>query len=66
MAHLFAGVLQPADIMAAEFGDALAVGVTTGVFSREELEGSASGAGKALILPGLEDKQAFMHACKLG
>ncbi|RWR83761.1 hypothetical protein CKAN_01252900 [Cinnamomum micranthum f. kanehirae] len=48
----------PNDIQAAEFGGALAVGVCTGVFTKEELIQASS--GDAVILADLADAKAFM------
>ncbi|KAK1294945.1 hypothetical protein QJS10_CPA16g00290 [Acorus calamus] len=48
----------PNDIRAAEFGGALAIGVCTGIFSKEDLESAST--GKAVILAGLADDKAFM------
>ncbi|XP_078166522.1 uncharacterized protein LOC144561433 isoform X1 [Carex rostrata] len=50
----------PNDIKAAESGGALAVGVCTGVFSREELEKASNGT--AIIHPNLMDFEGFMSS----
>lgn len=49
---------QPNDVRAAEFGGALAVGVCTGFFTKEELKQASS--GDAVILADLADAKAFM------
>ncbi|XP_058093806.1 uncharacterized protein LOC131239904 [Magnolia sinica] len=49
----------PNDIRAAEFGGALAVGVCTGIFNKEELEQASN--GNAVILEDLVDTNAFMN-----
>jgi ribonucleotide monophosphatase NagD (HAD superfamily) len=57
-------LLQPNDIKAAEYGGALAIGVCTGVFSRDDLE-AASKSGRAVILDDLKDSAVFLKACGL-
>lgn len=49
----------PNDIKAAEFGGALAVGVCTGVFRKEELEQASSGG--AIVLQDLSDHKSFLN-----
>ncbi|XP_068664609.1 uncharacterized protein [Aristolochia californica] len=48
----------PSDIRAAEFGGALAVGVCTGIFTKEDL--LQAGTGSAVILPNLAEVGVFM------
>ena len=58
----------PNDVRAAAFGGALAVGVTTGVFDRAELEDDgATGAmaGRRVVFDGLEDTGEVLRACGL-
>jgi hypothetical protein len=57
-------LVQPNDIKAAEYGGALAIGVCTGVFSRDDLE-AASKSGRAVILDDLHDAGIFLKACGL-
>ncbi|CAM6095374.1 unnamed protein product [Calypogeia fissa] len=54
----------PNDIKAAEYGGALAIGVCTGVFSRDDLL-AASKSGTAVILDNLADSGVFLKACGL-
>jgi phosphoglycolate phosphatase-like HAD superfamily hydrolase len=49
--------VQPADVQAAAFGGAKALGVCTGVFSAEELR-AANGA--AVVVPDLADVDAVL------
>uniref|UniRef100_A0A7C8Z7L3 Phosphoglycolate phosphatase n=1 Tax=Opuntia streptacantha TaxID=393608 RepID=A0A7C8Z7L3_OPUST len=49
----------PNDIKAAEFGEAVAVGVCTGIFTKEDLEQASS--GNAIILRDLTDCGSFLN-----
>jgi phosphoglycolate phosphatase-like HAD superfamily hydrolase len=55
------------DIQAALAAGATAIGVTTGTFSREQLEAAASGAspGRLVLLDSLQDGPAVMKALQL-
>ncbi|KAG6549402.1 hypothetical protein Mapa_009121 [Marchantia paleacea] len=53
----------PSDIRAAEYGGTLALGVCTGVFSRDDL--LAASDGTAIILEDLKDSGIFFKACNI-
>mmetsp|Transcript_19490 Transcript_19490/g.31561 ORF Transcript_19490/g.31561 Transcript_19490/m.31561 type:complete len:281 (+) Transcript_19490:49-891(+) len=55
----------PNDVIAAEFAGAVALGVTTGIFSKEELEASATEKEKCVVLDGLNDLDAVLKAFQL-
>ncbi|KAL2610042.1 hypothetical protein R1flu_028615 [Riccia fluitans] len=54
----------PNDIRAAEYGGVLALGVCTGVFSRDDLL-AASDNGNCIILEDLKDSGIFFKACNI-
>ena len=49
----------------ANIAGALAIGVTTGIFSKEELEASATEKEKCVVLDGLNDLDAVLKAFQL-
>ncbi|XP_021747870.1 uncharacterized protein LOC110713729 [Chenopodium quinoa] len=49
----------PNDIRAAEFGGALAIGVCTGIFGKEELDPASTGG--AVVLQNLSDCESFLN-----
>ena len=55
----------PNDVIAAEYAGAVALGVTTGVFSKEALEASAADREKCVVLDGLHDLDAVLRAFQL-
>ena len=61
--HNILVLLQPNDIQAAESGGALAVGVCTGIFKKEELEQASIGG--AVILPSLAVCESFLNLLNL-
>lgn len=59
---------SPADIQAALAAGSTAVGVTTGIFSREQLEaagGAAAPAGSLVLLDSLEDVASVLKVLHL-
>ena len=56
----------PNDVKAAQKAGAFALGLTTGVFSRDELEACVADApGRGVVMDGLEDTKAVLEACGL-
>ena len=55
----------PNDVIAAEYAGAVALGVTTGVFGKEELEAAAKEKENRVVLDGLNDLDAVLAAFKL-
>jgi len=56
--------VQPNDILAAQFGGARPLGLTTGIFSKAELEAVVT-REDGIILDSLEDLPAVLEACGL-
>eukprot|EP00897_Mesotaenium_endlicherianum_P005384 jgi/Mesen1/4874/ME000244S04054 len=55
----------PNDVQAAEVAGAIAIGVSTGIFSREELLTSSGSPSSLIVLDDLVDKGTFLKACQL-
>lgn len=55
----------PNDVVAAGYAGAAALGVTTGVFTREQLEAAVQGGAKCVVLDGLADLPAVLEALEL-
>lgn len=56
----------PNDVKAAQKAGAFALALTTGVFSRDELETCVADApGRGIVMEGLEDTKAVLEACGL-
>jgi len=55
----------PNDVIAAEYAGAVALGVTTGIFTREALEDSAVDKGRCVVMDGLHDTAAVLRAFQL-
>lgn len=52
---------QPNDIRAAEFGGALAIGVTTGIFTQKDLREASHSDTPAVILDNVQNVTNFMN-----